>query len=339
MTKPTPRFGVVYDFRNPPDSGVDNPTLYANTLDQVAWLDELGIDQVWFTEHHFVDDGYLPSWIPVAAAMAARTKHVRFSTDICLLPFQHPLRLAEDLAVLDNLSNGRVEIGIGMGYAPREFAAFGLPVSRRLSLTEEGLEILTRCFTGEAFSFEGKRYKIGDARITPGYVQEGGPPLWIAVTSPASAERAARFNTHVLPQGDREQTLGSYYNQAKALGNDTRGKRVGIIRGVFVTDDLERDLAQVKVSERYRMAFYKVLKNESKQDIWSGEDVIPQAWIVGDVETCIAELVEFIQDYGVTDIVSWGLPPHFSAAEMAPSLEAYATKVIPGVKATLAGAR
>ena len=75
-------------------------------MDQVAWLDGLGLDLVWFTEHHFVDDGYLPSWIPVAAAMAARTRRVRFSCDVCLLPFNHPLRLAEDLAVLDNISGG-----------------------------------------------------------------------------------------------------------------------------------------------------------------------------------------------------------------------------------------
>jgi len=107
------RLGVVYDFRNPPDSGMDNPSLYAAILDQVAWLDGLGLDLVWFTEHHFVDDGYLPSWIPVAAAMASRTRRVRFSCDVCLLPFNHPIRLAEDLAVLDNLSNGRVEIGVG----------------------------------------------------------------------------------------------------------------------------------------------------------------------------------------------------------------------------------
>ena len=122
------RFGVAYDFRNPPDSGIDNPSLYAAILDQVAWLDGLGLDLAWFTEHHFVDDGYLPSWVPIAGAMAARTKRIRFNTDICLLPFNHPIRLAEDLAVLDNLSNGRVEIGCGMGYAPHEFRGFGMPV-------------------------------------------------------------------------------------------------------------------------------------------------------------------------------------------------------------------
>ncbi len=204
------RFGVAYDFRNPPDSGIDNPSLYAAILEQVAWLDGLGLDLAWFTEHHFVDDGYLPSWVPIAGAMAARTKRIRFNTDICLLPFNHPIRLAEDLAVLDNLSNGRVEIGCGMGYAPHEFRGFGMPVSRRVSLTDEGVEVLKRCFTGERFSFHGKRYQFDDVRITPGYVQPGGPPLWLAAMS-----RAARF----APRN----TVHTSCRKARAIRCSTRG--------------------------------------------------------------------------------------------------------------------
>ena len=109
---PELRVGVCYDFRNPPDSGVSDQTLYAEIMQQVQWLETVGCDLVWFTEHHFVDDGYLPSWIPVAGAMSAVTSHIRFGTDICLMPFNHPIRLAEDLAVLDNLSGGRVEVGL-----------------------------------------------------------------------------------------------------------------------------------------------------------------------------------------------------------------------------------
>src|SRR5439155_15426126 len=120
-------------------------------IEQVTWLDGLGLDLVWFNEHHFTEDGYIPSWIPVASAMSARTRRVRFSSDICLLPFSNPVRLAEDLAVLDNLSGGRVELGVGMGYAPHEFRGFGIPASRRVSLTDEGLEVLQRAFTGEKF--------------------------------------------------------------------------------------------------------------------------------------------------------------------------------------------
>src|ERR1700744_1529392 len=174
------RLGAVYDFRNPPESGMATPDFYAAIMEQVVWLDGLGLDLVWFTEHHFVEDGYLPSWIPGAAAMAARTKKVRFSCDVCLLPFNHPIRLAEDLAVLDNISGGRVEIGVGMGYAPHEFKGFGMPVARRVSLTDEGIEVLKRAFTGEPFSFSGKRYQCDRVKIPRGYAQPGGPPIWIA---------------------------------------------------------------------------------------------------------------------------------------------------------------
>ena len=111
--RPPLRVGTVYDFRNTPESGMDMPGLYAAIIDQVVALDRLGLDLVWFTEHHFLDDGYLPSWVPMAGAIAARTKRVRISSDVCLLPFNHPVRLAEDLAVLDNISNGRIEIGAG----------------------------------------------------------------------------------------------------------------------------------------------------------------------------------------------------------------------------------
>src|SRR5947199_104603 len=136
--RPPLRVGTVYDFRNTPQSGMDTPSLYAAIMDQVVMLDGLGLDLVWFTEHHFLDDGYLPSWVPMAGAFAARTKRVRLSSDVCLLPFNHPVRLAEDLAVLDNISNGRIEIGVGMGHAPHEFRGFGLPVLRPVSLVAAG---------------------------------------------------------------------------------------------------------------------------------------------------------------------------------------------------------
>ena len=199
-SKPSLRVGVSYDFRNPPDSGFSDQHLYTEVLEQVKWLDDIGADLVWFTEHHFVDDGYLPSWVPVAAAMASVTKHVRFGTDICLMPFNHPIRLAEDLAVLDNLSGGRVDLGIGMGYAPHEFKGFGLPVARRVSLMDEGIEVLQRCFTGERFSYSGKRYQFEDVKITQVMFRKGGHHFDRRHVR-AGALRAARYNTNFLPQG------------------------------------------------------------------------------------------------------------------------------------------
>src|SRR5258708_36674921 len=120
---------------------MEMPRLYAAIMDQVVMLDGLGLDLLWFTEHHFLDDGYLPSWVPMAGAIAPRTKHVRLSSDVCLLPFNHPLRLAGGLAVLDNISNGRLEVGVGLGYPPHEFLGFGLPASRRGPLTNAVIEV------------------------------------------------------------------------------------------------------------------------------------------------------------------------------------------------------
>ena len=313
------------------------PDLYRQALEQIAWLDELGLDLIWFTEHHFIDDGYLPAWIPVASAAAARTRNVRFSSDICLLPFFNPVRLAEDLAVLDNISNGRVEVGLGMGYAPHEFAGFGIPVARRVSLMDEGLEVLTRAFSGETFSFSGKRYEFNDVRITPGYVQEGGPPMWIAAMSAAGARRAARFGTHFLPQGDRAETLDVWRRELTDAGQNPEERRVGIIKGVFVTDDVERDWPPVRDSERYRMQLYRRFFAESDTNFGAGEH-IPQNWVVGDVSHCVTELTAFMQAYGVTDLVTWGIPPGLSSATMQASLASFVSEVVPGIRAALGAA-
>ena len=130
------RFGVGYDCRNPLGSGVPTNRVYGEILDQIVAAEEWGYDLVWFTEHHFMEDGYLPAWVPVAGAVAARTSRIRIGTDIALLPLAHPVRLAEEVAVLDNLSNGRIDLGLGMGYAPHEFKAFGVNLKNRVSLME-----------------------------------------------------------------------------------------------------------------------------------------------------------------------------------------------------------
>lgn len=335
---PDLRVGVCYDFRNPPDSGVTDRVLYGEILEQVQWLDKIGADLVWFTEHHFVEDGYLPSWIPVAGAMAAVTERVRFGTDICLMPFNHPIRLAEDLAVLDNLSGGRVEVGVGMGYAPHEFRGFGFPVSRRVSLMNEGIEVLQKCFSGERFSYHGNRYQFEDVVITPGYVQPGGPPLWIAAMSEAGAARAAHYNTHFLPQGQKKRSFDPWVDALTASGRKPADYRVGIIRSILVTDDRDTDWQTVRAAERYRMALYQRFFEESGDDgFGAGGEPVPQTWIVGNVDECVQELKQFIGEFGITDIVTMAVPPGLRAEQMSDSLERLFTKVVPRLKAELGG--
>lgn len=334
---PELRIGVSYDFRNPPDSGVTDQILYAEILEQVKWLDQIGADLVWFTEHHFVDDGYLPSWTPIAGAMAAVTSRVRFGTDICLMPFNHPIRLAEDLAVLDNISNGRIELGLGMGYAPHEFRGFGLPVKNRLSLMNEGIEVLKECFTGKKFNYHGKRWHFDDVIITPGYVQPGGPPLWIAAMSEAGALRAAKYDTNFLPQGLKSRSYDPWVNALEESGRKPQDKRVGIIRSILVTDDRNTDWPVVRAAEKYRMELYNRFFKESGEGFGARGEPIPQTWVVGDVDYCVEELKSFIETFGITDIVSMAVPPGLRAEQMAPSLERLFKEVVPQLKAQMNG--
>ena len=342
MTPPL-RFGIVHDFRCPPGSEITMPQVYAETFEQIELAEELNYELCWFTEHHFIEDGYLPNFVPVTAAAAARTSRMRFSTDICLLPFRHPIRLAEDLAILDNISNGRVELGAGMGYATHEFKGFGIPISRRVSLTEEALTILRLAWSGEPFNFEGKRFKVSDLRVTPEPVQEGGPPLWLAATSPAGAKRAASFGTHLLPQGPKSLTIDPWREQV----SDAEEFRIGLIRGVFVTDDPEREWEPVALAEKYRRDIYVNLIKGSQDHKEAAAErsgpkeqrepipLNPLNWTVGDAEHCVKELAELIEVNGITDLVTWGGPPGLSPSVMNESLTRMAKEVIPRLRSRL----
>ena len=334
------RFGVVHDFRSPPGSDTPLRDVYAQALDQIEMLDQLGLDLVWFTEHHFLDDGHLPNFVPVAGAVAARTSNVRISTDILLAPFAHPIRLAEDLAILDNISGGRMELGIGMGYAAHEFRGFGIPQSNRVSLTEELVQILQLAWKAEPFSFHGKRFDFDDLLVTPAPVQESGPPLWIAGMSENAAVRAARFDTHLLPQGAPEVVLEPWRAELRATGRDPEDYRVGIIRSVFVTDDVERDWTPIRAAERYRASVYARFFAETPDRLSAfdpDQESIPQGWIVGDEDHCVDQLVSFITTYGVTDICTWGAPPGMAPSLLNASLERYVNNVIPRVRASIVG--
>ena len=310
--------------------------VYAQTMEQIALADRAGLDLVWFSEHHFVEDGYLPNFVPVAGAAAAVTTRIRISTDIALAPFAHPLRLAEDMAILDQLSGGRMELGLGLGYAPHEFAGFGIPRSHRVSYTEECAEVLRLAWSGERFSFAGKRWRFDDVLVSPQPVQRGGPPLWMASTSPASVERAIRFDTHLLPQGPRTIVLDPWRAAMREHGRDPDRYRVGIIRSCLVTDDPERDWPPLRAAERYRMKVYGRFAEEAGlggQEMFKDEDRIPQRIIVGDVAHCVDELSRFVVEYGITDVVTWGAAPGLAPEAMTPSIERFARDVAPAVRA------
>jgi len=170
-------------------------------------------------------------------------------------------------------------------------------------------------------------------------VQPGGPPLWMASTSPASVARAVRFDTHLLPQGPRSVVLDPWREQMRVAGRDPGRYRVGIIRSVLVTDDPERDWPPVRAAERYRMRVYGGFADAAGlggQDMFKDAERIPQRIIVGDVAHCVDELVSFITAFGITDVVTWGAAPGLAPAALTPFIERFAREVVPAVRARLA---
>jgi len=320
----------MYDCRHVPGGQMTMTDVYSATVEQAVLADKLGFDHLWFSEHHFLEDGYLPAFQPLAGAIAARTTQIRISNDIALLPLYHPVRLAEELAVLDHISNGRMEFGIGMGYVPKEFEAFGVPLKNRVSMTDEAIEILRLAWKDEPFSFKGKRYELSNINVYPKPVQPLGPPLWIAAMKEPGALRAARFETNLLPQGRREDVLDPWRNELKTQGKDPNDYRVGIIRSVYVTDDKERDWPVIREAERFRMGVYNTFMAETPDEYgWGSGDGIPQNVIIGTPREVISQLKAFIDAYGITDIATSGLPPGVDPEFMANNLERLAREVIP----------
>jgi alkanesulfonate monooxygenase SsuD/methylene tetrahydromethanopterin reductase-like flavin-dependent oxidoreductase (luciferase family) len=178
--------------RTLPGSSQKLADLYRDHLEEAVLAEELGFDCVWASEHHFSPDAWNPSPFTFLSAVAARTERVRLGTFVLLLPLHHPLRVAEDVAVLDNISRGRVDLGVGVGSAPNEFATFGIPIEGRLGRTFEALRIIERCFTGEEFSHEGKYYSFPNVHLTTTPVQRPGPPILVAAMGEQSVAWTAR---------------------------------------------------------------------------------------------------------------------------------------------------
>jgi alkanesulfonate monooxygenase SsuD/methylene tetrahydromethanopterin reductase-like flavin-dependent oxidoreductase (luciferase family) len=196
--------GLLYDLRNPPQWRIPTAELYAETLDHIQAMEDLGFPLVWVTEHHFIEDEYLPSCLAFAAAIAARTKKVTIGTAVLLLPLHDAIRVAEDCAVVDQLSNGRLRLGVGLGYKIEEFETFGIPRKARKGRIEEGVEVIRAAWADGPVHYEGRHYRLNGVEVTPKPAQRPGPPIWMGGRAEAPVRRAARMGDGLIAAGEPE---------------------------------------------------------------------------------------------------------------------------------------
>jgi alkanesulfonate monooxygenase SsuD/methylene tetrahydromethanopterin reductase-like flavin-dependent oxidoreductase (luciferase family) len=227
-------FMFRFDLRNPSIGRTSMADRYAAALDMVAWADERGCLAVSVSEHHGSDDGYLPSPLIMLAAMAARTTNVRFTIAALIAPFHDPLRLAEDILVLDNISKGRVDLIVAGGYVPEEFDLFGVPSNERGRRVTEAVSTLKGAFTGGPFEHRGRT-----VTLTPPPHRPGGPSITLGGSSERAARRAAHIADGFLPS---VPDVWPYYrDEIIQLGRPDPGPcPIGENRVVALAEDVEQ---------------------------------------------------------------------------------------------------
>ena len=231
-------FGLRFDLRNPEIAGTTMAERYRAALDMAEWADQLGFVIIVLSEHHGSADGYLPSPLAMAAAMAARTEHARIQIAALIAPFHDPLRLAEDIAVVDLLSGGRLDLVIANGYVPGEFDMFGCELSDRVKRTTETVGTLKQAWTGAPFEFRGRT-----VQVTPAPAQPGGPKISLGGSGPAAARRAARIADGFMPSSPAIWDV--YRDEMQKLGKPDPGPSLGGDTSAFhVAHDVEQGWAE-----------------------------------------------------------------------------------------------
>lgn len=192
MVESNMEFGyAILSAQNPPDSGKRQAEVYEEIIELTQLAEELNYDTAWTAEHHFMPDGHSPSPLTNCAGLATATDTIDIGTCILLAPFRHPIKLAEDAATVDLLSDGRFRLGLGAGYMKREFEAFDVPVEERAKRLSETIHICREAWSEGPVTHDGDIYQYDDVEVYPKPASPDGPPIHLGGTSQPAVDRAA----------------------------------------------------------------------------------------------------------------------------------------------------
>jgi len=255
-----------HDMRSAP-IGASHRELFKAALDQCVWAENMGFDLVMTHEHH-TDDGYMPAPITFAAAIAGRTTKIRIQVLVAILPLYHPLRLAEDLAVLDLVSEGRADVVLGLGYRPSEYEMFGVNFKVRGKLLDEGIEVLKQAWTGEPFDYRGT-----SVRVTPRPFRQPRPPIILGGNSVPAALRAARVADGFIPP-DNPEILEIYLKECSRIGKEPGESELSAHSGIvaYISEDPDRAWERVGPYLLYANNAYSKFVDVAKQDSAAAKD-------------------------------------------------------------------
>jgi alkanesulfonate monooxygenase SsuD/methylene tetrahydromethanopterin reductase-like flavin-dependent oxidoreductase (luciferase family) len=323
-----PTLGILHDFRRPPDNPGGYGAYYAECVAEVEEADRLGLAAVWLSEHHLTTDGFLPSPLAMLAALAVRTRRIELGTNVLLLPLHHPLRVAEDAAVVDLLSGGRLVLGVGQGYAPHEFAAFGVDLRSRPARLGEGVEIIRRAWERGETGFAGRAWQIPEGVFGPR--PERRIPIVFGAVAERAVDRAVRMadglivycgaRADLLP---RAELLSRTLERRERAREDFRFVATGIMH---VDEDAERAWAEAAPGIAY-------LEGELTRHGGADTPLLRREdYLVGTPEEVAAGLIELHRATGFDQYAAWARLPGLSHERALSSLRLLAERVIPRVR-------
>jgi natural product biosynthesis luciferase-like monooxygenase protein len=350
------QFGTYYFLQATPGRAPD--AIIAEEVEQMVLSERLGFDSVWLTEHHYADYGLSSAPSVLLAAVAARTERIKLGMAVYVLPFHHPLRLAEETATLDILSRGRLMVGLGRGNRPLEFLGHGVPQDESRSRMQEGLEILRRAWTEERVSFQGRHWQIDEIPVHPKPVTQPHPPLAFAVSSPESLAWAGAHGLAIMSSGlfttadallkQRDAYIAALRGAGHAESTiaDLLGRWI-VSKHVYVAPTDEEARADAEAPERWYLdSFARSIRPEGLRGISDAvrqqatasadridalrwEEMVEDRLLIGSPAT-VRRKVEELREIGVGELLCWmnfgGIPPEKARR----SMQLFADEVIRG---------
>jgi alkanesulfonate monooxygenase SsuD/methylene tetrahydromethanopterin reductase-like flavin-dependent oxidoreductase (luciferase family) len=346
------KFGLHFQL---PCSDSQSPVQrYRDTLDQAAYAETLGFESVWPVEQHFnANLSIMPSPLLMLAALAERTKTLRLGIAIVLLPLSHPLRVAEEIATLDVISNGRVEFGAGRGSVPTHFRGFGIDQAESRERFLEGIEVILKAWTTDRISYHGRFFNLEKLSVVPKPVQQPHPPIRVAANSPETFELMGRLGypifaaAQVNPFSKLKEFVPLYRAARHGAGQpDNGGEDVTILTPLYVGENeaqIRRDLEpSIQHFLQTVSMLYKPSNSPQKAALGHLEEVLERASrltydkvceimaIFDTPEACVERLEGLRQDFNMGRVICWfnpgGVVPHDRVMR---SMELFAAKVMP----------
>ena len=336
----------MFAFQRPPSAPITSAEPYQDMLRCLPRAEELGYESAFCVEHHVQPDDMCPSPLLAMSAAAAVTERMRIGTGVLLVPLYAPAKLAEDVAVLDNISGGRFVFGVAPGYVTEEFQLHGVPRRERQRRFEEALDLMQLAWTGEPFSFDGEFYGVApETFVSPRPVQDPHPPIWYGVSGPRSLRNAARRGATLITSprhglGELQEHYSIYEDEAQQVGYEITERPM--MRELFIAETQAKaeEIAALAVDYLFT-ELYGAKSAQGERELRADDGTIVASksdvdfskfkgrYIIGDPDYAIAELSRYRDTLGITEMIGWTHLPGIAGDDAMRSVELFAREVMP----------